>query len=138
MKKLALSLLAGMVATSAVGVSFAADDSNFGPFTKENPTFARVATAPFRVLTGTGGFVVGAVGGTFKGIVDGTKEAADWTNDIYSKQDGEVPEKVARNLLFVPTFALGSVVLIPKNVVEKSLSTGWNLGGKACEIWDRL
>ena len=141
MKKLTLSLLAGLIAVSAVGTAFADDNatSNMGPFTKDNPTFARIATAPFRVISGTGGFVIGAGAGLFKGIVDGAKEAASWTGDVHDKnKTGDTSEQVARNVLFVPTFVLGSVVLIPKNVVEDSLTTGWHLGGKACEVWDRL
>ena len=123
MKKLATSLLmTGIMAVSLCGVAMA-DDSEKGPFTTENPTFARVATLPFRAISGTG---------------EGFREAGDWTTDVHDKEDGDVSEQVVRNALFIPTWAMGSAVLVPKNMLEDSLTTGWDLAGKGCQIWDRL
>ena len=138
MKKLATSLLmTGIMAVSLCGVAMA-DDSEKGPFTTENPTFARVATLPFRAISGTGGFAIGLVGGGLKGMVEGFREAGDWTTDVHDKEDGDVSEQVVRNALFIPTWAMGSAVLVPKNMLEDSLTTGWDLAGKGCQIWDRL
>ena len=136
MKKLALSLMVGLFAASFSGVAVAADDQ--GPFTSDNPTFARIVTLPFRAVTGGAGFGIGLAGGSIKGIVDGAREAGDWTADVHDADDGDTAEKVVRNVLFVPTWALGSVVLVPKNMLEEGLTTGWHLAGKGCKIWDRL
>lgn len=149
MKKTTSLLMAGLLAVSMLNAaafadggltsSMAGNDVEQGEFTSEHPVLARVSTAPFRLATGAAGMGIGVVAGTAKGLVLGFQEANEWAHVVHPNETrGDAAEAFARNLLYLPTVALGSVVLIPKNIVQYGLTTGWEFGGKGSTWWERI
>jgi len=114
----AAALAASMIAQ--VGVAAFAED---GPMTSSGNAAWQVISFPLRVVTGTAGVAVGAVGGGLKGIVSTEEKFAANT---FGKAD--------ENPMMVPVGLVGTVVAVPVGFVTGA-PQGAVTGGKVGYNW---
>lgn len=108
-----------------VGVAMADDGGSAGPLTSSNNPAWAVISFPFRLVTGTAGLGLGAVGGGLKGIVQTEQQFAE-------KTFGEADE----NPLMVPVGLVGTVVAVPVGFILGA-PEGAVTGGKyGYQMWD--
>jgi hypothetical protein len=124
----ALALAATLL--TQVGVSALADDaaaSDDGPLTSSGNAVWQVVSFPLRLVTGTTGIAIGAVGGGVKGIV---KTEEKFAQNTFGKAD--------ENPLLVPVGLVGTVVAVPVGFVTGA-PEGAAKGGKyGYHIWDNF
>ncbi|HEY9687803.1 MAG TPA: hypothetical protein V6C52_12585 [Coleofasciculaceae cyanobacterium] len=122
-KLAAVALAATMCAQ--MGVAMAEDGASAGPLTSSNNTAWAVASFPFRLVTGTAGMALGAVGGGLKGIVETEQQFAEKT---YGEAD--------QNPLMVPVGLVGTVVAVPVGFVLGAPEGAVTGGKQGYQLWD--
>ena len=136
-KTVVLALSALLISTAGMGAAMAEDE--MGEFTSANPSLARAATLPFRLLTGGVGAAIGFTGGSIKGMVEGTKDGFEFARETHEKPgEGDNAEAVARNAMYMPTAAFGALFHAPVNAVTGGLTTGWDFAKRGSGVWHRL
>ena len=130
--KIAVFMLATAVFAQA-GLTALADDEpgsitpSGGPLTRsENPAW-KICSFPFRIATGAGGMLIGAMVGGGKNVVTAEKQFSQNTF-AHANQDP----------MLYPVGAVGSVIAVPVGFVT-GMPEGAAAGGRyGYRIWDRL
>lgn len=118
----ALALAATVFAQ--VGTAAFADQ---GPMTSSGNPAWQVVSFPLRLVTGTAGAALGAVGGGLKGIVN-TEE--NFASNTFGKAD--------ENPMLVPVGLVGTVVAIPVGFVTGAPQGAVNGGKYGYKMWDNF
>ncbi len=121
--KFAAFALAATMMTQ-VGIAAFADE---GPMTSSGNAAWQVVSFPLRLVTGTTGGVLGAVGGGLKGIIDTEQKFAERT---FGESD--------KNPLLVPVGLIGTVVAVPVGFVTGAPEGAVNGGKAGYSIWDHF
>lgn len=121
--KIAAVALAATLMIQAGAAAFADE----GPMTSSDNPVWQVVSFPLRLVTGTTGLALGAVGGGLKGIV---KTEQDFAAKTFGEADS--------NPLLVPVGLVGTVVAVPVGFVMGAPEGAVSGGKYGYGMWDHF
>ena len=132
MKKIAICTLAAVLLAQSSLIAFADTPASMepatgGPLTRSGHPAWTVASFPFRLTTGIGGMMVGA-------MVNGSKHVVKTEQEFAHNTFGQASESPA----MYPVGVLGSMVAVPVGFIT-GMPEGAAMGGRyGFKLWDHL